>query len=86
MGITGEKKTINEAGQDKEGYSVLFTNGAYDQLKELTKFLKDEGLPINDELDAIKFGIGYIQYIKEEKSNKEPSGEASTQGETDAAQ
>ncbi len=66
MPLTGQKQTISEDGQEKEGYSVDFTNGAYDQLKELAAFYKGKGFAVENELDVLKFAISILERSKQQ--------------------
>jgi hypothetical protein len=62
MPITSENTTVNEDGQEKNGLTFTFTNGAKEQLEELKKFFKSP-----TELDVIKLGISVLQNFKEKE-------------------
>jgi len=67
MPIEQELKTVDKNGEMKEEFSVSFTNGALEQLRDLQKFFKTP-----DEISVVKMGISLLQkYIEENhKDNK----------------
>jgi hypothetical protein len=67
MPLDGHDGTRVESGVEKPVYTVEFTNGAYEQLRELAAFLKTDNL-----LDVVKFGISIVERAKEYDSKKHP--------------
>jgi len=68
MPIKGFIKKITEDGQEKDCFSLDFTNGAKAQLEELQAFFK-----ASDLTEVVKLGISFLQQFKEikEKEKKE---------------
>lgn len=68
MPIKGSLKKITEDGQEKDCFSLDFTNGAKAQLEELQTFFKTSDLT-----EVVKLGISFLQQFKEikEKEKKE---------------
>ena len=65
MPVSGQDKTINEDGRDKDGFSVNFTNGAKDQLEELKEYFKASNLT-----EVIKLGVSFLQRVKESEEGR----------------
>jgi hypothetical protein len=67
MPISGEEKKINEDSVEKDAVVISFTNGALQQLKDLSTFYKQSDLT-----ELVKLGISFLQQVKEidEKKNK----------------
>jgi hypothetical protein len=63
MPIDSQLKTIDKNGEMKEEFSVSFTNGALEQVRELQKFFKTP-----DEISVVKMGISLLQKYMEESS------------------
>jgi hypothetical protein len=70
MPVTGKSEVIREEGQDKDAYSVSFTNGAKEQLEELKTFLK-----VTELTDVVKVAIALVQRIKEEREKQNTEGQ-----------
>ncbi len=66
MPIKGSLKKITEDGQEKDCFSLDFTNGAKAQLEELQLFFKTPDLT-----EVVKLGISFLQNFKEFKETKE---------------
>ncbi len=66
MPVTGKSEVIKEEGQDKDAFTVSFTNGAKEQLEELRKYFDTP-----TDLDLIKLGISILQSAKERKERQE---------------
>jgi hypothetical protein len=60
MPVTGESRQINEGGSPKEAFTVNFTNGALDQLKELQLFFNEKEL-----IGVVQLAIAFLQRVKE---------------------
>ncbi len=69
MPVSGKNETIKEEGQDKQAFTVSFTNGAKEQIEELKKHFS-----ASSELEIVKLGISILQNLKErdEKKANEP--------------
>ncbi len=66
MSIKGSNKTIQEDGEQKDAFTVTFTNGAREQLLALTDHFEADG-----ELDLVRNAIGFLQKLKEMDEEKE---------------
>lgn len=56
---------------DEDVFVAKFTNGTFEQLKELSDFLNEEGLiETNDPIDAVRMAIAFLQSAKENRENK----------------
>ncbi len=66
MPIQGKNETIKEEGQDKDAFTVTFTNGAKQQINDLKDFFNQ-----SDELELIKLAISLLENIREQHGNKE---------------
>ncbi|HTX86656.1 MAG TPA: hypothetical protein VMC41_01145 [Candidatus Nanoarchaeia archaeon] len=64
MPIDAQLKTVDKNGEMKEEFSVSFTNGALEQIRELQKFFKTP-----DEVSVVKMGISLLQKYREESPN-----------------
>ena len=68
MSLTGKEQKVNEQGEEKDAFVVHFTNGALQQLEELTSFFEKE-----DKLETLEMAISFLQLVKnrekESKSN-----------------
>lgn len=62
MPVEQNFQKIERDGTTKEEFTVAFTNGALEQLRDLKKFLNAP-----DELTVVKLGISILQKAKEEK-------------------
>jgi hypothetical protein len=77
MALTGKIiKERDSEGREHDVFSVKVTNGTFEQLKELSDFLKEEGLRIGEDpeekaTDAIKYAISFLVSIKDKKDKKE---------------
>ena len=65
MPVTGKNEKVQEEGQEKDAYSVSFTNGAKEQLDELQRFFK-----ASDATETVKLAISFLQRIKETEEKK----------------
>ena len=65
MPVTGKDEIIKEEGQDKNAYTVSFTNGAKEQLDELQKFFD-----ASNHTETVKLAISFLQRIKENEEEK----------------
>lgn len=70
MALIGKTKKIKENGQEKEIFSVQFTNGTFTELKELKEFLTKEGFTINELEDVIRMGIAWLEKVKSNKARE----------------
>jgi hypothetical protein len=73
MSVTSRNEKVQEEGQEKDAFTVSFTNGAKDQLEELRVHYK-----ASDLLELIKLGISFLQRIKE-NDEKKAEGERNEQ-------
>lgn len=72
MALKGEIKKIPVGETEKEVFSLEFSNGTYEQLKELKNFLIEKGIALEKgkELESvIEVAIGFLERLKE---NKQP--------------
>jgi len=67
MPIEEQHRQIKKEGIEKEEFTISFTNGSLEQIRELRDFFK-----IDDDLTVIKLGISILQKTKEaeERRNK----------------
>lgn len=65
MPITSSNTSVTEEGKKKDAFTVVFTNGAKEQLESLQAFTKSK-----DPLDVVRLGISLIQDIKEKEEKK----------------
>ncbi len=72
MALKGEIKKIKDGGVEKEQFVVEFTNGTYEQIKEIKNFLVKEGVILDTASleKVIEVAIAFIERLKENK-NKE---------------
>lgn len=76
MALTGKiEKEKDTEGKEHDVFSVKVTNGTFEQLKELSDFLKREGFPMSDSpeekaTDAVKFAISFLASLKEKKDKE----------------
>lgn len=70
MALIGELKKIKEGDQEKEEYLITFSNGTYQQLKDLKNFLIQEGLAKEEDAPekVVGFAIAFLERIKEDKA------------------
>lgn len=66
MPIEQQLQKIEKDGHTKEVFTVTFTNGALEQIRDLKTFLNAP-----DELSVVKLGISILQKAKEEKYGKQ---------------
>lgn len=67
--------TIEKGVKDGDKFLVTFTNGTFQQIKDLAVFLEKEGFTFPSEesekyIAVLKVGIGWLEKIKEEKSKE----------------
>ena len=62
MSINSEDKIVKEGDEEKQGFSVSFTNGALAQVEDLKEFFKTP-----DKLGVIKLAISLLQRAKNEQ-------------------
>jgi len=68
MALTGKIiKKEKENGKEEEVFVVEFSNGTFTQLKELQKFIRDEGIESESPEDVVKLGISWLEKVKEDK-------------------
>lgn len=66
MPIEQNLQQVEKDGTTKEEFTVSFTNGALEQLRDLKAFLKAP-----DELTVVKLGISILQKAKEENHGEQ---------------
>lgn len=67
MPITSKNELVKEEGQDKEAFTISFTNGAKQQLQELQKHFKKDSTE-----EVVKYAIGVLERLKQIDENKTP--------------
>lgn len=66
MPVEHKTEMVGEGEDKKEVFSVSFTNGALEQLRELKKFFNAP-----DEVSVVKLGVSLMQkYIEDSVRNK----------------
>lgn len=68
MGLTAEDTQVNEEGKNKDAFVLTFTNGALQQLEELTAHFKKE-----NKLELMKMAISVLQLVKERDDKESES-------------
>lgn len=76
MALTGKNETRKIGESEVPTFIAEFTNGTLAQLDDIADFLTKEGfeIPTEDEekkLAVLKMGIGWLERLKEQNSNKE---------------
>lgn len=70
MALTGKIEKYKEGDTEKEKLIIEFTNGTYEQLKEIQKYLLEEGITsVKDKglEETIGFAIALLETIRENK-------------------
>ena len=67
MALKGEIKKLDDG---KEEFLLTFSNGTFQQLKDLRSFLEGKGIKLDEgkELESvIEVAIGFLERLKEDK-------------------
>ncbi len=73
MAVTGKEVKEKKGDTEVPAFQVTFTNGTYQQLKDLSTFLRNEKFGITeDPTDVVKLAISFLLSAKQQREEKEP--------------